>query len=135
MRLKITFTRLSLTLFPLITMWTGSSSVPLLRKINRDVEKILSKKFKIVSKKFKILSKEFKILSQNFKPLERSRVLVLVPLPPPQVTLHSVQIVHSPITQSAEQSKNGQEGIFLGGKSMTVSLTLLNGHATTVWLI
>ena len=53
-------------------------------KINRDVDKILSK---------------------NFKPLERSRVLVRVPLASPQVTLHSVQIVHSPITQSAKQKK------------------------------
>ena len=42
-------------------------------------------------------------LSKKFKPLERSRVLVLVPASTPQVTLHSVQIVHSPITQSAKQ--------------------------------
>ena len=54
------------------------------RQINRDVDKILSK---------------------NFKPFERSRVLVRVPLPSPHVTLHSVQIVHSPITQSAKQKK------------------------------
>ena len=57
MRFRITFTWLSLALFPLISMWTRSSSVPLFVKLNQDVDKILCKKFEPLERSIEMLTK------------------------------------------------------------------------------